>query len=71
LIREYETVSGGRVRGEFIDPMEKPELEKEAAEKYGIKPVPFQVSDKYQAGSGELLFQYSRSLWGPARGVGV
>lgn len=50
LIREYETVSGGRVRGEFIDPMEKPELEKEAAEKFGIKPVPFQVSDKYQAG---------------------
>ncbi len=50
LILEYQTVSGGRVRSEFIDPMEQPALEKEAAEKYGIKPVPFQVADKYQSG---------------------
>lgn len=49
-ILEYQTASGGRVRSEFIDPMEKPELEKEAGEKYGIKAVPFQVADKYQAG---------------------
>lgn len=49
LIKEYENAAPGRVRGEFIDPMEKPELEKEAGEKYGIKPVPFQVSDKYQS----------------------
>ena len=49
-IMEYQTASGGRVRSEFIDPMEKPELEKEAGEKYGIKAVPFQVADKYQAG---------------------
>jgi ABC-2 type transport system permease protein len=38
------------VKAEFIDPMEKPDLEKEAGEKYGIKAVPFQVADKYQAG---------------------
>ncbi|MDK1046442.1 MAG: GldG family protein, partial [Anaerolineales bacterium] len=37
------------VRAEFIDPLKNPELEKEASEKYGIKPVPLQVSDKYQA----------------------
>lgn len=50
MILEYQTASGGRVRSEFVDPMEKPELEKEAGEKYGIKAVPFQVADKYQAG---------------------
>jgi ABC-2 type transport system permease protein len=49
-IVEYQTASRGRIRSEFIDPMEKPELEKEAGEKYGIKAVPFQVADKYQAG---------------------
>ena len=49
-ILEYQTAAGGRVRSEFIDPMEKPDLEKEAGEKYGIKAVPFQVADKYQAG---------------------
>ncbi|MEE9255160.1 MAG: Gldg family protein, partial [Pseudomonadales bacterium] len=39
----------GRVRVEFVDPVEEPELEDEANSKYGIRPVPFQVSDKYQA----------------------
>lgn len=50
IMKEYQTASGGRVKAEFIDPMEKPDLEKEAGEKYGIKAVPFQVADKYQAG---------------------
>ena len=39
----------GRVRVEFIDPQEHPQLEQEANEKYGIKPVPFQFASKYQA----------------------
>ncbi len=47
LLREYEIVSRGKVRSEFIDPRENPQLEEEASEKYGIKPVPFQISDKY------------------------
>ena len=36
LLREYEVAGQGRVRGEFVDPQEKPELEQEAGEKYGI-----------------------------------
>lgn len=49
MIREYAAVSGGSVRAEFIDPRENPELEEEAARKFGIKPVPFQIADKYQS----------------------
>lgn len=49
LINEYQATSQQRVRVEFIDPMSDPELEQEANQKYGIQPVPFQVSDRYQA----------------------
>ncbi len=49
LIREYEIAGDGRVRVEFIDPAQNPELEEEANQKYGIQPVPFQVADRYQA----------------------
>ncbi|MGF1547146.1 MAG: Gldg family protein [Thiotrichales bacterium] len=49
LIREYAIASAGRVRVEFIDPLEDPALEEEAGRKYGIKPVAFQTTSKYQA----------------------
>ena len=49
LIREYEAVSDGRVQAEFVDPRGDQDLEQEANQKYNIKPVPFQISDKYQA----------------------
>ncbi len=49
LIIEYGVTGSGKIRAEFIDPLENPELEKEAGEKFGIKPVPFQVADRYQA----------------------
>ena len=49
MIREYELASGGKVRAEFVDPRENPELEQEAAQKYSIKPVPFQIEGKYEA----------------------
>ena len=48
LLREYEVAGGGRVRVEFVDPQEKPDLEQEAGEKYGIRPVPFQTASRYQ-----------------------
>lgn len=48
LLREYEVAGNGRVKVEFIDPQEKPELEQEAGEKYGIRPVPFQTASRYQ-----------------------
>lgn len=50
LLEEYSIVGEGHVRAEFIDPRDNPDLEEEANRKYGIKPVPFQVADKYQAG---------------------
>jgi ABC-2 type transport system permease protein len=49
LLEEYAVAGEGRVRVEFIDPQQHPELEKEANEKYAIKPVPFQFASKYQA----------------------
>lgn len=49
LIREYEEAGHGRVRIEFIDPALEPGLEREANERFGIRPAPFQVADRYQS----------------------
>jgi len=49
LLKEYEVAGNGKVRVEFVDPQTNPELEDEANNKYSIRPVPFQISDKYQA----------------------
>lgn len=49
LLKEYEIAGYGRVRVEFVDPMQNPTLEAEANKQYGIQPVPFQTSSKYQA----------------------
>ena len=49
LLREYEVAGRGRVKVEFVDPQEKPELEQEAGEKYGIRPTPFQTASRHQA----------------------
>ncbi len=49
LLAEYEVAGAGQVRLELIDPADDPELEDEANTKYGIRPVPFQVADRYQA----------------------
>ncbi len=49
LLREYEIAGGGKVRVEILDPLSDPELEREAGEKYGIRPVAFQTASKYQA----------------------
>ncbi len=49
LINEYQVAAKGKVRVEFVDPQSSPEVEQEANQKYGIQPVPFQVSDRYQA----------------------
>ena len=62
LLREYAVASDGKVRVEFIDPMENPELEEEANRKYGIRSVPFQTTSKYQAAVTnsyfDILIQY-------------
>ena len=49
LLKEYEVAGDGRVRLEIIDPARQPELEEEANSQFGIRPVPFQVADRYQA----------------------
>ncbi len=49
LLKEYEIAGGGRIRVEFIDPAKEPALESEANSRFGIRPVPFQTSSKYQA----------------------
>ena len=48
LAEEYAVASNGRVVVEFIDPADYPELEKEANERFGITPAPFQIADRYQ-----------------------
>jgi len=49
LLQEYEIEGGDRVRVEIIDPANQPELEEEANRKFGIRPVPFQIADRYQS----------------------
>jgi len=49
MLREYEIASQGRVTAEVIDPIQDPEIEAEANQTYGIRPTPFQVSDRYEA----------------------
>jgi len=49
LLNEYGIAGGGKVKVEFVDPLENPDLEREGGEKYGIKPVVFQTASKYQA----------------------
>ena len=49
LLIEYGVAGGDMVRVELVDPALEPELEDEANTKYGIRAVPFQVADKYQA----------------------
>jgi ABC-2 type transport system permease protein len=49
LLTEFEVAGRGRVRVEFMDPARNPEVEEEANTKYGIRPVPFQIADRYQS----------------------
>ncbi|WP_045825825.1 Gldg family protein [Teredinibacter turnerae] len=49
LLQEYAAESHGNVRVEIVDPASDPKIEEEAGSKYGIKPVPFRVSDRYES----------------------
>ena len=49
LLREYEIAGNGRVTAEVIDPANDEALETEANQTYGIQPVPFQVTGRYEA----------------------
>ena len=62
LLEEYSVAGGSKLRIEFVDPLENPELEQEAGQKYGIRPIPFQTTSKYQASVTnsyfDILIQY-------------
>lgn len=49
LLEEYELAGKGKVKVEIVDPADDSKHEQEAAERYNIKPEPFQVASKYQA----------------------
>ncbi len=49
LLDEYAVAARGKARVEFIDPHRDPALEEEAASRYGVRPIPFQTTSKYQA----------------------
>ncbi|MBF0145483.1 MAG: Gldg family protein [Magnetococcales bacterium] len=49
LLKEYAVAGHNRVRVEFVDPQQDSALEEEAASRYGIRPVPFQMANRYQA----------------------
>ncbi len=49
LLKEYSIAGGDKVRVEIVDPAEHPKLEEEANSRYGIRPVPFQVANRYKS----------------------
>jgi ABC-2 type transport system permease protein len=56
LLAEYRAVSGGRVHVEILDPGQDEEVENEAAERYGVRGTPFQLTSKYEAGIVNAYF---------------
>lgn len=49
VIEEYAAASQGRVKAEFLDPKDDPELEKEANQQYSIKSFPFRIQSRNEA----------------------
>ncbi|MEW6289863.1 MAG: Gldg family protein [Thermodesulfobacteriota bacterium] len=49
LMTEYAIASRGNVQVSFVDPKFDEQIETEANQQYGIKPVPFQVAGRYEA----------------------
>ncbi len=47
-LEEYKAVSGGLVQLEILDPTQDPDVEAEANQIYGIRPMPFQVAGRYE-----------------------
>ncbi|WP_097460238.1 Gldg family protein [Mangrovitalea sediminis] len=49
LLKEYQVAGNGKVRLQIVDPQSNPDAEEAARKKFGIHPVPFEVSNKYQS----------------------
>lgn len=56
MLREYEVAGGGMVTVEVIDPVRNPDLEAEANQTYGIRPTPFQIAGRHEAGIVNAYF---------------
>ena len=60
MIEEYGAIGGEHVRAEFLDPTTDTDIEKEAAQGYGIESVPFQFADRHEASVVNSYFSRSR-----------
>ncbi|RME99943.1 MAG: ABC transporter permease, partial [Chloroflexi bacterium] len=49
MLEEYRIASNGNVQIEIVDPVQEPDLEREANQTYGIQPTPLQAADRYGA----------------------
>ncbi|WP_062194755.1 Gldg family protein [Caldimonas taiwanensis] len=49
VLQEYAVAAGSRARVEIIDPQQDRQAEEEAASRYGVRPVPFQMASRHQA----------------------
>ncbi len=49
MLEEYRLAGHGKVLVDIVDPAQDQEAEAEAAQVYGIKPTPFQVTGQYEA----------------------
>ncbi len=49
MLREYEIAGNGRITAEVVDPIGDTELETEANQTYGIRPMALQTSGRYEA----------------------
>lgn len=50
LLEEYRIAGRGAVTAQVIDPGTDPQAEEEAAQRYSIRPTPFQVEDRFEQG---------------------
>ena len=50
ILEEYQVIGGSKLRVEFVDPHSNQDIEVEAADKYGIRPVPFRITGRYESG---------------------
>jgi len=48
MLQEYKIASGGMVELDIVDPSKDPEKEAEANQSYGIRPMPFQIEQRYE-----------------------
>lgn len=56
MLSEYRAVSGGRVHVEMVDPGEDEQAEEEAANRYGVRAMSYQLATKYESAIVNAFF---------------